>query len=115
MQVGDVVTSGPLVQVIDVLCDDLRVEILFQTGQCTVSCIRLNRQQLLATYVVKADDRFPIPDQGLRCAYIFDAVFIPQSVRIPKGRQTAVGTHSCSGEDYEFFLLVHDDRFLIFN
>jgi hypothetical protein len=44
---------------------------------------------------------------GIEGSYIFDPVFLPQTVRFAEGTQTTLGTYSCTGKDYYLFHLLY--------
>lgn len=94
---------GPLVQVVDVLRDHVHVEMIFQSANGLVTCVRTASEQLAPPDVIELDDLFPVAGQCLGRADVLDAVFVPQTVRVAEGGQAAVGAHAGAGEDYDLF------------
>ena len=90
--------TGPLVEVVDILRDDLHVEIAFQAGNGLVGGIGLCGKHLAATHVVEPDDRIAVVAEGFGCAYILDAVVGPEAVGIAECSYSAVGTYAGTGE-----------------
>ena len=95
--------AGPLVQVVDVLRDHVHVEMIFQSANGLVTCVRTASEQLAPPDVIELDDLFPVAGQCLGRADVLDAVFVPQTVRVAEGGQAAVGAHAGAGEDYDLF------------
>src|SRR5687767_7430024 len=53
MQVEYLCRACPFMQIIDILCDDRDIKILFQLCQSKMSCIRICISYILTTHIVK--------------------------------------------------------------
>jgi len=93
--------AGPLVEVIDILGHDLHIVALLEAGDGLVGRIGTRGKHLVPPLVVEFDDQGPVARQRLGRADILDPVVGPQAVRVAEGRQTAVGTHSGTGENHD--------------
>ena len=103
MKVEYVRRTGPFVQVIDILGDDLHVEIALQSGDSQVCGIGFGGEHLAPPVVVETDHAPTVEIQSLGNTNLLDLVIPPRPVGIAERRKTAFGADSGAGKDYEFF------------
>mgnify|MGYP001099957363 CR=1 FL=1 len=107
MQVEDIGTAAPLVQVVDVLGYNLNVKVFFQLGQSAVRGIGLCIGYVASSFIVKVEHHLRISAPGTGRCHIINIVTFPQTIRIAKSFQSAFSADTCPGEHDEF--LFHDN------
>ena len=60
MQMDHIAAAGLFMQVIDILCNDMNVKVLFQFSQSDMSCVGLGVEQFPASLVVEVEDQFRV-------------------------------------------------------
>ena len=93
-----IAASCLFMQVIDILCNDMNVKVLFQFSQSDMSCVRLGVEQFPASLVVEVEDQFWVGSKAFGGCYIFHPVFFPETVGVTKGRNATFGAHAGAGQ-----------------
>ena len=90
-------------EVVNILGDDIYTEMLLEFSYCEMGSVGLSSEYLFAPLIVEVDYKRTVEEDGFVSADIFDTIFVPISVRIAEGRETAVSTDAGTGEYYKVF------------
>ena len=84
MHMYDLFAAGPLMQIVDVLCDQEKVarKLAFQSSQGNMSCVgkNLRRQQLASPLVIKLLHQRRVPGKGFGRGDILHPMIVPESI-----------------------------------
>jgi len=99
MKMEHLATTCPLMEVVDVLCDNVHVVVVLEPGNGFMGSIGPSGEDLFAPQVIEMEHPSRVVLPSLRRGYLFDPVLLPQSITVPEGAQAALGAHTSSAED----------------
>ena len=105
MKVEHTLASGPFMEVVHVLGDDVHVKHLLQPGQSTVSFVGLGRDNLPTSLVVEFQHQARIGIEAFGRGHLLHPVAFPQPVCTPERGDARLRAHASASEDHEFGLL----------
>ena len=103
VQVDDVRGAGLLVQVVDVLGDHHHLIFLLQSGHQPVALVGLDAPALAAQHVIEVGHQRRVGLPSLVRGHLCHGVFLPQSVGVAEGSESALDRHACACQ-YNYFL-----------
>ena len=100
VNVDDLRTPRPLVEVVDVLGYDGDIVVFFQFGQAEMAGIWFGRGDFPSPHVIKVEHDLRLPGQCHWGADVFDVVPGPESVAIAESLDSRLARNSRSGKDH---------------
>ncbi len=85
-------------QIVHILRNDFDPVMRFKPGDGEMSGVRSYFLKLPSALVIEIQDQFGIPGKALRGGYLHHVMPFPEPSGIPKGTDTAFGTHSGSAK-----------------
>ena len=109
MHVQQSLSPGPLMQIIDILCDDqeLARKLRIKPGQRMMRGIGLFAEQGLTPHVIKAQNQIGVAREPLRRRNIFNIVLFPQSTGIAECIYSTFGADPCACQDNDVANIGH--------
>ena len=98
-------------KIIHILCHHLHVKMFLKLGNGIMGGVRLNREQLLAAYIVKLHHQSPISFQRLGRTDILNTIIRPQTIGIAECGDTTIGTHARTCKNHN---LLHINMLIFF-
>ena len=89
--------SGPLVEIVDVLRDDIYVIVFLQLSQQSVGLIGLLCHKVMSSGVVELMHEFGVAAEAIGRCHLHYGIILPQSSGVAEGGDAAFGTDAGPG------------------
>ena len=102
MQVDDVLRTGLLVQVVDILRDDRNVVEVLQLGHQPMAFVGLSRVKLTPQHVVEIGDKGGVGQPTLVCGNLLYGIILPEPIGASERLEAALYGHAGSCKENDF-------------
>ncbi len=101
MQVEHFRAAGTFVEVVDVLCYHMHIEVLLESPEDVVGGIGPDFGQVAAALVVEAVHQFRISREAVGAGHIHHRIVLPQASCITECGDAAFGAYACAGGNHQ--------------
>jgi hypothetical protein len=85
------------VEVVDILCDYLNIEVFFEFNESKMCSVGLNSQQLATSLIIEMMNERRVTTEAVCATYLHYRIFLPQAVSIAEGSHSALCADTCAG------------------
>ena len=100
MEMDHLRTSGPFVQIINILSHDRNLVLILQCCDGKMSRIGFHRCELSPAGIIEIQDKGRVPVPAFDGRYVFHLMVLPQSVAVTESADATFGTYAGAGQNY---------------